>query len=573
MNKILVIDNEFEIVEMISDILITQNYDVRTELNGYNGIRSAFNFLPDLILCDISMPETDGYAVLKALRNDKRTHAIPFIFLTALGGMQDLRKGMRLGADDYLTKPVSPEELIATVQARLEKYQQITHHYQSEIEQTKYHLELTRNYDETTGLPKKIVLARKLKQQSSNCSPKSTMVLLIIKFNRFKNIIDIFGKKDYIRLIHELVRRIESVTNTKKSIYMINDDELALPLFDTFTKKDLSQLVKRILAEIRIPVVLEKREINCNASIGLSCSSLTNIIADKLISHAEIALNAALADGYNTFKFYNPKLKKHAIDLINLESALHKALERQEFTIYYQPKIDSFHQKIIGSEALIRWENSEHGLISPAQFVPIAEENGLIIPIGNWLLEAICTQLNEWKKAGIDPAPVAINISAIQLEHKNFVKSISTILEKFNIENDLLEIELTESILIQNSLKNSRKLIKLRKNGTKVAIDDFGTGYSSLAYLTNFPFDKLKIDQSFIRDIVTDEAAASLATSIISMAHRLGVRVIAEGVETKAQLNFLKDYKCDEIQGFYFSEPLPAETFTNLLRDKSNPLF
>jgi diguanylate cyclase (GGDEF)-like protein len=569
MNKILVIDNEFEIVEMISEILITQDYEVKTELNGNNGIISAFKFSPDLILCDISMPETDGYAVLRALRNDNRTHAIPFIFLTALGGMQDLRKGMSLGADDYLTKPISAEELIAAVRTRLEKHQQITHHYKTEIEQTKYHLEITRNYDEITNLPKKVVLERKLKKHASDISSKSTLALLIVKFNRFNNIIDIFGKNDYIRLIHELGKRIESVTDRKKNIYMFNEDELAIPIFKATTKKILTQKVKKILAAIRIPVVLENREINCNASIGLATCSSRNIEADKLISNAEIALNAALQDGYNTFKFYEEKLKEHAIDLMNLENALHKALERDEFMIYYQPKIDSIHQNIIGSEALIRWENSDYGLISPAQFIPIAEENGLIIPIGDWVLESICDQLNDWKNAGINPAPVAINISARQLEQKNFVKSISTILEKTNIENELLENELTESILIQNSSKNSRKLVKLRQSGTRVSIDDFGTGYSSLAYLTNFPFDKLKIDQSFIRDIVTDKAAASLATSIISMAHRLGVRVIAEGVETKAQLNFLKEYKCDEIQGYYFSAPVPVEKFTELLKNNS----
>jgi len=328
---------------MISEILLTQDYVVKTELDGNNGIKSAFKFNPDLILCDISMPVTDGYAVLEALRNDKRTHAIPFIFLTALGGMQDLRKGMRLGADDYLTKPVSAEELIAAVRTRLEKHHQITHHYQSEIEQTKYHLEISRNYDDITNLPKKVVLERKIQQYASKLTSKAALALLIIKFNRFNNIIDIFGKNDYIRLIHELSRRIEFVTNSTKNIYMLNIDELAVPVYKAATKKILTQMAKKILAEIRIPVVLEKREINCNASIGLSFSSLTNIIADRLISHAEIALNAALADGYNTFKFYNPKLKKHAIDLINLESALHKALERQEFTIYYQPKIDSFH--------------------------------------------------------------------------------------------------------------------------------------------------------------------------------------------------------------------------------------
>jgi len=569
MDKILIIDNEFEIVEMLSEILSVHDYDVKTALDGENGIKSALKFHPDLILCDISMPETSGYAVLKALREDDRTHAIPFIFLTAMGGMQDLRKGMRLGADDYLTKPVSAEELVATVQTRLQKHQQITYHYQNEIEQTKYHLEISRNFDEATGLPKRIVLERKLKQQAENSIPKSTLALIIIKFNRFKNITDIFGKNDYLKLIRELVKRIEKETSLEKSIYMLNNDEFGIPLNNISTKKSLTQLSKSILSAIRLPVTLENQEINCNASIGLSFSTNMRISSEKLISNAEIALNVALEDGFNTFKFYEEKLKKHAIDRINIESALHKAMERREFTLYYQPKIDSFTHNITGSEALIRWENSDYGLISPTKFIPIAEENGLIIAIGEWVLESICDQINEWKSAGINPIPVAINISARQIEQKNFVKSISSILEKTQIENKLLEIELTESILIKNSQKTSKKLIKLRKSGMKVAIDDFGTGYSSLAYLTNFPFDKLKIDQSFIRDIVTDKAAASLATSIISMAHRLGVRVIAEGVETEDQLKFLTDYKCDEIQGYYFSEPIPADRFTNMLKNSS----
>jgi EAL domain-containing protein (putative c-di-GMP-specific phosphodiesterase class I) len=350
---------------------------------------------------------------------------------------------------------------------------------------------------------------------------------------------------------------------------MLNDDELGIPLNNISTKNKLIQLSKSILSAIRIPVTLENQEINCNASIGLSFSKNVKISSETLISNAEIALNAALEDGFNTFKFYDEKLKKHAIDRINIENALHKALERREFTLYYQPKIDSFTKNIIGSEALIRWENPDYGLISPTKFIPIAEENGLIIPIGEWVLETICDQLNEWKDAGINPNPVAINISAKQIEKNNFVKSFSSILEKTQIENELLEIELTESILINNSQKTSRKLIKLRKSGMKVAIDDFGTGYSSLAYLTNFPFDKLKIDQSFIRDIVTDKAAASIATSIISMAHRLGVRVIAEGVETEDQMKFLTNYKCDEFQGYYFSEPIPADRFTNLLKNNS----
>ncbi len=568
MNKILVIDNEFEIVEVIGEILNIHGYHTRTAINGREGIAAAAKFNPDLILCDILMPEISGYEVLDSIRNNPKTHTIPFIFLTAKGGMKDLRKGMLMGADDYLTKPVSAEELIASVQTRLEKHHQMTRHYRDEIEQTRYDLEITKNYDSLTGLPKRIVLEKKIKQLSPGSQSLRLTALFIIKFNRFRNFTDIFGQKITLLLNKELIGRIETVIDQEKSVYYLDAGEFGVLLPDMIDKNALIQTAKKILIKIRKPVELENRELNCSACIGIAYTGHDTIGNSTLIQDAELALNAAFEGGFNTYHFYEEELKKHAYDQINIENALHKALENNEFKIYYQPKIDSANKTIIGSEALIRWENSDYGLLSPTQFVPMAEENGLIVPIGEWVLETICNQLNQWKSIGINPSPVAINISARQLEQKNFVKSISAILEKTNIENELLEIELTESILIKNSQRNSRKLAKLRKKGMKISIDDFGTGYSSLSYLSNFPFDKLKIDQSFIRDITTDRAAASLATSIISMAHSLGVRVIAEGVETEAQLNFLKKYKCDEIQGYYYSKPIPAEDFTKLLVEK-----
>ncbi len=572
MNKILVIDNDFDIVELIGEILNIHGYDTKTETNGRKGIVAAEEFNPDLILCDISMPDITGYDVLTSIRNNPTTHTIPFIFLTAKSDMKDLRKGMLMGADDYLTKPVSSEDLIAAVRTRLEKYHQITRHYKDEIEQTRYDLEITKNYDTFTGLPKRNVLERDLKQLENISTPQKLIALLIIKFNRFRNITDIFGKKVAIPLIKELINRIETVCGQGNKVYALDDGDLGVLLSELKQKNALIKTVENILVHIRKPVELNNRELNCSACIGIAYLMNDVVEKDVLIQDAELALHSALEGGFNTYHFFEEDLKKNAYDQINIENALHKALEKNEFTIYYQPKIDSINKDIIGSEALIRWENSDYGLLSPSQFVPMAEENGLIVPIGEWVLETICNQLNEWKHQGLDPSPVTVNISARQLEQKNFVKTISTILEKSNIENNLIEIELTESILINNSQKNSKKLAKLRKQGTKVSIDDFGTGYSSLSYLSNFPFDKLKIDQSFIRDITTDKAAASLATSIISMAHSLGVRVIAEGVETEDQLNFLKEYKCDEIQGYYFSKPIPAENFTGLLKEKILPV-
>jgi EAL domain-containing protein (putative c-di-GMP-specific phosphodiesterase class I) len=369
-----------------------------------------------------------------------------------------------------------------------------------------------------------------------------------------------------------MVKRIEKLHTGEKNVYYLDDGEFGLLLNNLVNTNPLQPIAQKLLKQIRKPFIWDNTELNCSACIGIALADNPAKRELSLIRHAELALDVAVEDGFNTFRFYDEGLKQRTFDQINIENALHKALDRNEFKIYYQPKIDSKNKQIIGSEALIRWENAEYGLLSPTQFVPMAEENGLIIPIGEWVLENICKQLNIWKNDGIDPEPVAINISARQLEQKNFVHSITSILDKRNIENELLEIELTESILLKNSLKNSKKLSKLREKGMKVSIDDFGTGYSSLSYLSNFPFDKLKIDQSFIRDITTDKAAAALATSIISMAHSLGVRVIAEGVETEAQLDFLKTYHCDEIQGYYFSKPINADEFTSLLKDKHIPI-
>lgn len=570
-NKILVIDNEYEVVELIGEILHVNGYDTKTATNGREGLAAAVHLIPDLILCDISMPEISGYEVLESIRTNPKTHTIPFIFLTAKSDMKDLRKGMLMGADDYLIKPISSEDLIAAVRTRLEKYSQLTRHYKNEIEQTRYNLEITKNYNNLTGLPKRIVLEKKIRQIASNNGTDKLTALFIIKINRFRNIADIFGTKITQPFVKELINRLQAVSGLKDSVYSLDDGDLGVLLTAVNDENAMISTAEKMLVKIRKPVEIDDRELNCSACIGIAYITGDTKKNDTLIADAELALHSALEGGFNTYQFYEENLKKHAYDQINIENALHKALERNEFKIYYQPKIDSKNKDIIGSEALIRWENPDYGLLSPSQFVPMAEENGLIVHIGEWVLETICNQLNEWKDQGINPAPVAVNISARQLEQKNFVKTISTILEKSNIGNDLLEIELTESILIKNSQKNSKKLAKLRKMGTKVSIDDFGTGYSSLSYLSNFPFDKLKIDQSFIRDITTDKAAASLATSIISMAHSLGVRVIAEGVETEEQLNFLKDYKCDEIQGYYFSKPIPPENFTGLLREKHLP--
>ncbi|TFH01776.1 MAG: GGDEF domain-containing protein [Calditrichales bacterium] len=448
------------------------------------------------------------------------------------------------------------------ISTRLEKHRQITRRYKAEIEQTRHRLEISKTYDDVTGLPKRTVLKKIL---TSDIAEDSHNTLFIIKLNRYKRVADIFDKDDHQTLSRELIRRIDKSVRRKKEIFFLDEGEFGILFRDFPAKKVTSKMTKNVLSRIRKPITVNSNELNFTACVGIAMTDSENGRPVDMITNAELALNAAEENGFNTFSIYREAFKKNIIDRINLESGLHKALERNELTIFYQPKIDSKSRRIIGLEALIRWQNANYGLLSPTQFIPMAEENGLIIPIGEWLLESVCHQINRWKNAGFTPPPVAVNISALQIEQKNFVNMLASTLKKNRITNDLLELELTESILISNSAQTSKKLAKLRDSGIKVAIDDFGTGYSSLSYLTNFPFDKIKIDQSFIRDISTDKAAAALATSIISMAHKLGVSVIAEGVETEAQLQLLEENNCDEIQGFYFGRPVPAEEIEPLL--------
>jgi diguanylate cyclase (GGDEF)-like protein len=294
MNKILIIDNEYEVAELISEILLHHGYQTKTAINGHSGIRAAASFNPDLILCDISMPELSGYDVLQTLRHDKMTHSIPFIFLTAKTGMQDLRKGMLLGADDYLTKPVSSDELLAAVKTRLEKHQQVISYYRDEIEQTRYNLEMTKNYNSLTGMPNRSVLEKKL--GSENFSPgtkKRHTALFIIKFNRFKHLIDILGTEETKRLIGEMVKRIEKLRTGEKNVYYLDDGEFGLLLNNLVNTNTLQPIAQKLLKQIRKPFIWDNTELNCSACIGIALADNPAKRELSLIRHAELALDVA----------------------------------------------------------------------------------------------------------------------------------------------------------------------------------------------------------------------------------------------------------------------------------------
>jgi EAL domain-containing protein (putative c-di-GMP-specific phosphodiesterase class I) len=318
-------------------------------------------------------------------------------------------------------------------------------------------------------------------------------------------------------------------------------------------------------AALDMPHLIDGHELHISLSIGISVFPDDGADVDTLMQSADTAMYHAKASGRNNYQFFKSEMNTRAVRRLFIEKSLRRALKQGEFLLHYQPKIDLASGALTGAEALIRWQDPDLGLVYPAQFVPIAEENGLIVPVGRWVLREACRQVQAWLDAGLRAVPVSVNISAVEFRHEGFLAGVAQILKETGLAPRYLELEMTESILMRNGESSALALEALQAMGVQLAIDDFGTGYSSLSYLKRFPIDTLKIDQSFVRDIVTDADDANIVAAVIGMGKSLKQRVVAEGVETHAQLAFLRARHCDEGQGFHFSHPVSAEDFAHLL--------
>jgi len=332
---------------------------------------------------------------------------------------------------------------------------------------------------------------------------------------------------------------------------------------------ELTHAVEKILRSICLPYTIDGLELNITASIGISLYPQDGRDVETLIQHADVAMYYAKDNGRNNYQFFIPALNANASQRLALESSLHRALERDEFVLHYQPQVHASSGKILGCEALIRWQHPEQGLILPDRFIPVAEKCGLINAIGEWVLRTACRQNRSWQRTGLAPIPVAVNLSGIQLRQKDFLKSVAQILRDGELDPRYLAIELTESTLLQNVDSAATCLHRLKAMGLQIVLDDFGTGYSSLGYLKRFPVDKLKIDKSFMHDVPVGSNDITLIRTIINMGHNLNIAVIAEGVETRAQFDFLLAQNCEEMQGDFCGQPMPAADFASLLRART----
>ena len=566
MKKILVIEDEDLLRANTVQILELEDFITIEANNGFLGIKLAQEHLPDLILCDVMMPEVDGYGVLTALRQNPTTANIPFIFTTAKASKADLRQGMNLGADDYLTKPITADELLSAISTRLERQATFSQSCVAELKQAEEQLHHLIHYDSLTNLPNQFLLQERLNQLIIQADCEDILLpIFLLKLDRFNQISSVLGHLVGDLLLKAVAQRLITCLGENQTVARLQVEQFAILLENVKQKQEIVNVAQTILHSLSQPFILEEREFFITANIGIALYPKDSKDTNTLIKYANIATDFAREQTSNSYQFYKHTINKACANKILLDTKLHYALERKELQLYYQPQVELQTGKIVGAEALLRWHHPEIGVVSPADFIPIAEENGLIIPITEWVLMAACKQNKLWQLAGLPPVRIAVNLSGHYFNQPNFSKRIFDILEKTDLEPKYLELELTESIFIKDAEPVNIILKELQCLGIQIAIDDFGTGYSSLNYLKKFSVNTLKIDRCFVNGIVDDAKTAALATAIIQMAHGMNLKTIAEGVETEAELFLLRQQQCDEIQGYLFSRPIPVAEFTKLL--------
>jgi diguanylate cyclase (GGDEF)-like protein len=556
---IMLVDDEpttLDVLQMFLEEAGYENFVAVTDSRQALGLLRSRR--PDVLLLDLMMPEVGGFDILSSMRADPDLVHVPVIMLTSSTDAQTKLTALELGATDFLGKPVDPSELALRLRNTLA---------------AKAYQDRLAYYDRLTGLPNRQLFSERLErtlwraqQESSACA------VMHLDLDRFQQINDSLGHTAGDGLLKAVAQRLESTLavdwdSDRESVFLarVGGDEFSMILTGFRGPDHAIELAERIRAALGHPFTLGEREFFVSASLGVAVFPEDGPDRDTLMRHAGIATSHAKQRGDKSYQFYSSGLNARAMEYLSLESQLHKAIERGELVLHYQPKICTGSGRITGAEALVRWHHPEHGTVSPATFIPIAEESGLIIPIGEWVLHRACEQLRAWTQAGYGHLQMAVNVSTLQFRSERLLEIIEQALRGTGLDGRHLTIELTESVLMCNARGSARTLEEIRALGPKVSVDDFGTGYSSLSYLKRFAIDELKIDRSFVRDIPQDPDNSAIVTAVIAMAHGLGLSVVAEGVETEAQLAFLRERRCDQFQGFLVGRPTEATRFVQLL--------
>jgi diguanylate cyclase len=508
----------------------------------------------DVILLDLSLPDSSG---LEKTVDQMRIASprTPVVVLSSQDDEEMALQALQCGAEDYLVKGRGDDDLIAR-----------SIRYAIERKKAEERLAYLAQYDPLTDLANRALFHDRLGQALARTEREGNMVaLMFLDLDRFKAVNDKLGHNGGDELLKEVARRIKRRVRESDTVARIGGDEFAIILENLSDAQDAAPVAQDILDRLSEPVVLDGYEILLTASIGVAVRPPSE--GDRLLKDADTAMYRAKERGRNTYEFYTEEMNVQAFELLTLRNMLHRALGREEFVLYYQPQVELTTHKIIGAEALLRWQPPDLGIVSPMKFIPVLEDTGDITRVGEWVLRTACCQGKAWQESGLGPLKVAVNLSTRQFSQRNLVDTVAGILEETGLDPYCLELEVTESLLMEDIEAGSKMLNELKTvvDGLRVSIDDFGTGHSSLYNLKSFPIDLLKIDRLFVRDVATDADSAAITSAIIRLAHDLRLKVIAEGVETEEQLVYLREWGCDEAQGFYFGRPLPVNEFARLL--------
>jgi diguanylate cyclase (GGDEF)-like protein len=555
-STIMMVDDEPTTLEVLEEFLRGEGYrNFVTTTDSRNALDLVRGEKPDVLLLDLMMPHVAGLEILGAMRAADELERVPVIILTSSLDAGTKLEALELGATDFLGKPVDPSELALRLRNTLA---------------AKAYRDRLAHYDDLTGLPNRRSFLERLERSVRRAREEARSCCVFqVGLDRFKQINDTLGPAVGDALLRAVAVRLERIVRpgdlvgvpagTEGTLSRIAGDEFSLCLTGLEPIERAARIAQRIVAAVAEPYSVEGKELFVTSSIGIARFPDDGEVLETLLRNASTAMSHAKQEGANTFRFYSPSLNAESAERLALESRLRRAVERGELRLHYQPKVDIRTGRVVGAEALLRWQHPELGLVPPDRFIPIAEESGLMAPLGEWALHAACRQAKAWEAAGLPLVRMSVNVSSVQFRSNALLGLVRGALEASGLEPQRLVLELTESVLMENPESAAQTLNQIVRMGPGVSIDDFGTGYSSLGYLKRFPIDELKIDRSFVKGVPHDGDDAAIVSAIIGMAHALGLSVVAEGVETEEQLEFLEERGCEGFQGFLFSRPVPAE--------------
>jgi len=568
--RVLVVDDDDECRQLVSQALRNVGFSVDEASNGVAALKMFKDRRPQIALLEVMTPFLDGFSTCRAMRELPGGADVSIVMMTKTDDLDSLQFGYDAGATDFVTKPINVTLLKHRMKYMLRSAELVDELRTSErkVAQQAYH-------DALTGLPNRRALERFMGRVTRGAETETSRpgAVFLIDLDGFKRVNDTFGHSAGDELICEVARRMTACFNITAAdnsssdeggrlIVRLGGDEFVFVDITLENREAAAEAGAQLLEAIGRPYVLCGHDIVITGSVGISLLSDGFTSVEALVQNADAAMYDAKAHDRNNARFYTRELSEKARAQLDVENALRRALADNEFELYYQPKVDARTGRMCGAEALLRWHHPQWGMVPPADFIPVAEETGLIVPIGAWVLREACRQAAQWQRdRRMSGLRIAVNVSARQFRDPHFLATVQAALDRSGLDPFGLEIEITEGTLM-NDKKSGRVLLDdLKALGIWIALDDFGTGYSSLGYLRRFPIDTLKIDRSFIRDVMTDPGCAAITGAIVAMANQLRLNVVAEGVETEDQLEYLKSISCAQIQGYFFSPALPIPAF------------